>query len=890
MKSYLKILLMIILGLLVCDCTYAENGTETVLSNGMKVFIKPMHAAPIVTVNYWVKSGAIYETEGEAGFSELISRMVFSNSLNYSNYTLKKEIQKSGFRFGKSSASDCQSYFFTGSSKDLDRILELSVDGLYNSIFSDDDLKKAIDDVKRDVAQLESRPDILVFNAMMQEAFTVHPCRRPFYGLNPNYNEANPFVLNRFYKKAFSPSNTTLIITGDVDPKMALNSIRRYVEPVRGNNFTEPQLPKEPDQTAYREVAKYVDVEKVYLSFGWKVPGFNSQDRYALYVVAKLLGGSEDSILWKRIIMGRQTGDFITASYEASRFESIFAISGISSKSKSDYFVNDVRRVINGMIDEFIPEQALEEAKRNIINEDIFNCEGVEASALNYGSFAMISSALEADNFANGIRSVNMDDVRRVIAEYLRDENLTVATLQAPPVAEDSAPTMLTLENGIKLIMKENHASPVISVACCFTAGGLRDDKRFAGISCLAGELLCRSYDTDDKSFRSKLEKLGARLCYDATKDYVSVNMKAVSSSFIPAFDMFVKMLDKCEFPSAYSRARKVLEDKLSLEEENQALVNEYNVLKSVFNGGPLSYSVYGKLDDLGKTKRSDVVDFYKKYFIPSNMVISVVGDFYPKELRDYLLASLGKISSKDSTKSKELKPTDSQNIKYDSPVTLKTKSDDAWITYVSLTGPAKDKKLIALEVGCRILENSLKESFKKADSDGKMASSVEINCKPFTTEGYFKAAVRTNKENVATAAQLLLLEIEAFKIGNITQDKLQAAKQSVFTQRAIGFTDNLSLAKLYSRDEILGLGFDFYSKYDTVLYSLTVSDIVEAAKEYMLPDKKFAVGVTSANASELTMNGNKLVFKSEKQDKKEETGKDDSKKEDSKKDDKSKK
>ena len=40
-------------------------------------------------------------------------------------------------------------------------------------------------------------------------------------------------------------------------------------------------------------------------------------------------------------------------------------------------------------------------------------------------------------------------------------------------------------------------------------------------------------------------------------------------------------------------------------------------------------------------------------------------------------------------------------------------------------------------------------------------------------------------------------------------------------------------------------------------------------------------------NASELTMDGNKLVFKSEKQDKKEETGKDDSKKEDSKKDDK---
>ncbi len=882
MKSYLNTLLTILICLLLCSCAYAESGTETVLSNGMKVFIKPMHAAPIVTVNYWVKSGAIYETEGEAGFSELISRMVFSNSLNYSNYTLKSEIAKSGFRFGKSSASDCQSYFFTGSSKDLDKILELSVDGLYNSIFSDDDLKKAIDDVKRDVNQLESRPDILVFNTMMQEAFTVHPCRRPFYGLNPNYGEANPFVLNRYYKKAFSPSNTTLIITGDIDPKAALASVRRYIEPVRGNNFTEPQMPKEPEQTACREVVKYADVEKVYLSFGWKVPGFNTPDRYALYVAAKLLGGSEDSILWKRVIMGRQTGDFITTSYEASRFESVFAIGGISSKSKAGYFVNDVRRIINGLIDEFIPEQALEEAKRNIINDDIFNCEGVEASALNYGSFAMISDPVEAENFANGIRSVNMDDIRRVFAEYLRDDKLTIATIQAPPVAEDSAPAMLTLDNGIKLILKENHASPVISVACCFAAGGLREEKRFAGISCLAGELLCRSYDSDDKSFRSKLEKLGARISYEAAKDYVSIEMKAVSSSFIPAFEMFIKMLDKCEFPSAYSRARKVLEEKLEIEEGNGSLVNEYNVLKSVFNGGPLSYSVNGKLDDLSKTKRSDVIDYYKKYFIPSNMVISVVGDFYPKEMRDILLASLGKFSSKES-KPKELKPTDPSNIKFDSPVTLKTKGDDAQITYISLTGPANDKKLIALKVGCKILEDMLKESFKKADNTGLMSSSVEIDCKPYSTEGYFKAAVKTNKENVATAAQLLLLEIEAFKIGNITQDKLLAAKQNVFTQRAIGFTDNLSLARLYSTDEIIGLGFDFYSKYDTILYSLTVNDIVEAAKEYMLPDKKFAVGVASANASELTMDGNKLIFKADKPEKKTEAGKEDSKKDDKK-------
>ena len=877
MNFRIKFVLVMVLCWFSCGVVFAQE--EFVLNNGMRIFIKPMRAAPVVTVSFWFKNGSVYESEGESGFSELVSRLMFINSLNYSNHGLESEINKLGLKVIKNSSNDCQSFTITGSSKNFERIMEIVSDGLFRAVFSEKDIKNSIQELKEEITELESRPDIVVHNAMMQEAFAIHPCRRPYYGLNPNFDGADAFILNRFYNKYYIPSNSILIITGDVKPNEAMSVIHKYCDKLKGSNFNEPELPKEITQKSYREVVKYADLQKVYLSMGWKIPRVEGSDKYALYVLAKMLGGNEDSILWHRLINGRQTGEFICADYETSRFQGVLVVSGISSKSKIRYFVDDIRRITNGFIEESFSENYLEEIKKSIINEDIFRREGVESSALDYGSFAVVSKASDADKFENGIISVNIEDVRRVACEYLRDENLSVAILQAPPVAEDALPVMLTLENGIKLILKENHASPVISVSAKFFAGGLREEKRNAGISCLAGELLYRSLDSDEKSFKGKLAKKGAILSYQACKDYVSIDMKSIASGFIPAFDIFVKMLDKPEFPSAYSKARSVLEKELEIENKDIVLQNKYNTLKAIFgSSSPITYSDFGKLDDLSKIKRSDVVDYYKKYFTPSNMVIAVVGDFYASELRDYLLASLGKISSSNKS-SKEIKNNEIENIKFGTPVLMKNNTENAHILFVSRTAPANERKMVALNVACKVLENSLKKSFKEADQTGLMASSVKIQNTSFCNDGYFEAGVMTKNDNVATASQLLNLEVEAFKINSVPSYKLQEAKDALYTEFVLGMTDSMSLANVFSRDEVLGLGFDYYTKYNSLLSSITLIDIIEASKEFMLPDKKYVVGVSSSNSSDLIMEDKKLVIKSQtKEDTSKDTNKDNSK------------
>ena len=872
MRIYSKILLAVLVCLTVLNTAWAENSKDIVLKNGMRIFIKPMRAAPVVTLSYWVKNGSTYEEEHEEGFSELVGKLLFASSVNYPDNSLRNELTKLGVRYSRCSSNDCMAFTLTGSSSHLEHLLELGSEGFFNSIFSDDDLKKAIEATKKEIEATESRPEILVNNIMIQKAITTHPSRRPYYGLNPNFDGCNAFLLNRYYKKSYSPANSVLVITGDVDLEKAVELVKKNLESIRSNNYAEPEFPKEPAQSEYREVVRYADLKKVYLSFGWKVPSVESSDIYAFYVVARLLGGDKNSLLWKKQVGGRETAEYICASYASSRFGGLLMVNAVTTRSKLQYCIDGVRKNIVDLVDEYISEETLERIKNEIITEDAFNCESIENCAIDYGSYAIMTEAIEADSFDNYIKAVNIEDIKRVSAEYLRDEFLTVGILESAPIPENALPMMYSLESGSKLILKENHNMPIVSVSCKFLAGGAKEDRKMPGLAKLTAEMLLRSSDSKGKSYMSKLEELGAKVSYEIQKGYVSYDMKVMSSAFIPAFEVFMNMLSNPEFPSGTGRARGAVEDSLIAENANTMFQNELNGLNKLFANSSLAYSICGKQDDLNKLKRSDVIDFYKKNYVASNMVIATVGDFYGNELRDFLLSAVNRIPSekskdskeaKDSKNSKESKENRFEELKSDSLYSIKRLKDlSSYVCFMNRTMPVKDEKFMPFMVGCKLLNDSLKKNLPQLDNCGKLSETFELSNVNLGEIGYFKASFEVAQDDVATLSQMIKSKIDEFKNKQISNQEIENVKSSILGKFSLRMTDSLSLAQRFSQDEILGLGYDFYNRMDGLLSKVTSESVSEAIKEYMLPDGKTVISVLSGKYDELTYSDGRIINK----------------------------
>ncbi|EKD82965.1 MAG: hypothetical protein ACD_39C00975G0002, partial [uncultured bacterium] len=459
------------------------TGQMFTFDNGLKVFIKPVHSSPVVALNIWIKVGSANEEPGEEGYSHLIEHMMFKGTPTYPYGALDNEIKKMGAQQNAFTANDYTSYYLVGASQYFDKMMQLQADAVLNSSFDEAELKKESQVVIEELRMSLDNPSNRIVQLIMEEAFQLHPYRHPIVGYLKNLEEITRDKLYAYYKKFYVPSNMWVVIVGDVQLDQALESVRKYMGAAPRVPVPVQKIPEEPAQENMRTRIEYADLQHAYVRMGWKVPGIQSNDRFPLYVIARLIGGGMSSWLWRELVENQQLAVSAGAGYYSSQYPMLFQVGGVTSQSKVRPFIEAARRIVYRLHKGEIDEAELEKARQQIIAEDVYDREKAEDQATNYGHFAMLADVEDADRFVENIRQVTKDDIVAVAKKYFIDSNLTVARLEPEPPAPDAVPEMITLDNGIRLILKQNNTAPLVSVSVKVAAGGLVEENREAGLA-----------------------------------------------------------------------------------------------------------------------------------------------------------------------------------------------------------------------------------------------------------------------------------------------------------------------------------------------------------------------------------------------------------------------
>lgn len=847
MKAIARLIFFIAL-LVAGNAAFAQNdgGQIFTLENGLNVFIKPLRATPVVALNFWVKTGSVNEEPGQEGYAHLVERMMLKGTAKFPAGQVDSEIKKTGARQNAFTANDYTCYYLVGASRYFERMMELQSDALFNSTFDAADLTKEAQALKEELKMSAENPNNRIVQMIMEEAFKIHPYRHPIIGYAGNLDAVTRDKLLAFHQKFYVASNMWVIITGDVDTGNAIEVVRKYMGGLPRVAAPVQKIPEEPAQNGMRVKVDYADIQHSYIRMGWRVPGIESVDKYPLYVVARLIGGGDTSWLWKELVKEQQVAVSAGAGYYSSQFPMLFQIGGVTSPSKARQFTDGVRKIVYRLIDGEISPDEIEKAKQQIIAEDVFDRETAENQATNYGHFAMLADVRDSDTFIDNIRMVNLEDIRRVATEYLHDNVLTIARLEPRVQPADALPEMITLDNGIRLILKENHSSPVVSVAVKVSAGGLREERREGGLANLTAEMLIKGANgMSGEELVGKFEAMGSKFSSQASKSFVSFSLQSLSENFTRSLDLFLDMLAKPEFPSSeLDRLRSQTEELLASEDEDLYKFTSQQALMALFPETPIAYSSNGRAEDLKRLKRQDLVDFHQKHYVGPNMVVAIVGDFYTRELKDYLLSSFARFESgkgKDSTTA-ELKDF-AEPIR----VELKKNREQAQIVYAARTFPASDEQGPAMAVAQTILSGGTSSRLFRnlRVRDGLAYSTWAYNVGMADT-GYFLATVGTSADKAASAAISLKMEIDQFRDGGFTDQEFEDAKQFIIGQYALTLVDNLSMADNFSSDELFGKGFDYYRKYPGLIASTTREQVAAVSKQYLLASGSYVLAVTT--------------------------------------------
>ncbi len=214
----------------------------------------------------------------------------------------------------------------------------------------------------------------------------------------------------------------------------------------------------------------------------------------------------------------------------------------------------------------------------------------------------------------------------------------TPLTLAAQDGVIDIPFTEYTLDNGLTLIVHEDHKAPIVAVNVWYDVGSADEKTGKTGFAHLFEHLMFNGSENFNDDYFKALDRLGATgtngtTNFDRTNYFQVVPTTALDSVLWLESDRMGHMLEAVT-QELLDEQRGVVQNE-KRQGENQPYGKAFiTIFENTYPAGhPYAHSVIGSMDDLNAASLEDVQDWFKQYYGPNNAVLVVAGDVDPEDV-----------------------------------------------------------------------------------------------------------------------------------------------------------------------------------------------------------------------------------------------------------------
>ena len=260
---------------------------KLVLNNGVRVVTERMPTLKSVTVGVWVNTGSRDEQPSQAGYSHFIEHMLFKGTRNRSSAEISREIDALGGEMNAFTSRETTTYYVKVLDQQLDRAVELLSDLFHHSRFESKEVEKEKQVVLEEIRMVQDDPEDLVQELHMGQVLGRHPLGRSILGREKTIRGLRRQDLLNYIETYYDQAH--------LDPMVA-----RYFGKSQGAKAAHVNGRRPPDVHSGILLRKK-RLEQVHLCLGLKGIAAGHQDRYALYALNSVLGGSVSSRLFQEV-------------------------------------------------------------------------------------------------------------------------------------------------------------------------------------------------------------------------------------------------------------------------------------------------------------------------------------------------------------------------------------------------------------------------------------------------------------------------------------------------------------------------------------------------------------------------------------------------------------
>ena len=823
------------------------------LPNGLTVLAQENHAAPVVAVRVYVRTGSIYEGKYlGAGLSHLFEHTLFEGTKTRDKAALNDELQAIGGQSNAYTSYDVTAYHVTTAKPYFERAAGVLADMVRNATFPEAEVKVQQGVIHNEMNLGEDNPQRALSELFNETAFRAQPVRYPIIGFPAQFDALSRQDVTDYYKTHYTPENTIVSVAGDVDAKQIFETIEREFGSWPRGTAQTPVIASEPLQNAPRQAKKQMAVNLTYLQMGWHTIPLQHPDLYALDTLAQILGGGDSSRLQRELLQRQNLVNGIGAFSSTPNYDAgIFGVTATMPPENLARVETAIKQQVALIKINGVTPAELERAKRQIKTNFVFGAMGVENQA-EQAAYDELGTGDPnySKRYVERIQAVTGAQVKAMALKYLKNDGLTTAVVE-PQSAPDptaiaakkadvavAAPSLTVLPNGVRLIVRPNAATPTVSMVAMGLGGVRLEPQNKAGVANLTAEMLTRGTARRDAEQISELvDDLGGSL-----QGFSGYNAWGISGQFLKddwkrGMNLMAESILTPTFPAdEFSKLKSQTASALGAQDDDPLNAAALLSRQLYFGNHPYSRSTLGTPDALKTLTRADVADFWTRELQPKNTVIAVYGDINPAQVKALTTYLLGKFTAKAAPLPAPAPPSEPAQFTERTETKAGITQTALWYGFPAIDVQNPDRYAIdvldAALSGANLPGGRLHARLR----DAELVYVVHAYDNPGLDPGMFVIYAATTKENQPKARAIIDQEIQKVRDKPISPAELERAKSMMISAHAIDDQTNAQQAQSAAADELYGLGFRGDEDYAAKINAVTLDDVQKAAQKYLVP------------------------------------------------------
>ncbi|RXZ33944.1 insulinase family protein [Oxalobacteraceae bacterium CAVE-383] len=401
------------------------------------------------------------------------------------------------------------------------------------------------------------------------------------------------------------------------------------------------------------------------------------------------------------------------------------------------------------------------------------------------------------------------------------------------------------LENGMKVIVKEDHRAPTVAQMVWYKVGSVDEVNGTTGVAHALEHMMFKGTEhLKAGEFSSRVAALGGRENAFTSRDYTAYFQQIEKNRLPAVMALEAERMANLRFdPEQFAKEIKVVmeERRWRTDDQPAGLLNEAQNA-AAFVAHPYHHPIVGWMDDLEHMTVADVKAWYERWYAPNNATLVVAGDVDARQVLQQAEKYFGPIKAR---KLPAVKPQNEPEQRGIRRVTVKAPAENAYVS-LAFKAPAlrdveKDDDSYALDVLAAVLDGydnarldaQLVRTDRVANSVGAGYDNINRGPGIFTLEGTPAAGVSTGQLEAALRAEVAKIAEHGVSDAELQRVKTQLIASQIYKRDSV-FGQAMEIGML----EMTGISYKNIDRMLERLKAVTPAQVQAVARTYFGDDQ----------------------------------------------------